>query len=163
MRFIIGSISLKKIIKNAEKDIGVCPLVCFCWEFRLFPDIINSSAVQVFVHKSTPASLIISLGKILGRGITENCDLTNENDWKRKRKHSKLRKPRCLTHFTWAKKKHLMFWRAAGAVTNVLGRWLATVSKGPTGSGARCWVLDPPCVCTAREVLTCFVLCLSVA
>jgi hypothetical protein len=35
--------------------------------------------MKVFVHKSTLASLIISLGKILGREITENVDLANEN------------------------------------------------------------------------------------
>ena len=54
------------------------------------------------------ASLIISLGKIPGRGITQNSGLINKRIMKKGRgKFNKLNELGCLTHPNWENKKHL--------------------------------------------------------
>lgn len=83
--------------------------------------------MEVFVHKS--ALLILSLGKILERRITESSDLTNEIYKKWKGKHNKLKKPHCLTHFHWASNKHPESCRAAAAAPSVLGRRLGPYQR----------------------------------
>lgn len=55
---------IERCLGPAHWSVFAGNLGCF-----LFSPIINSSARKVFVHKSMP--LIISLGKISGRGITE--------------------------------------------------------------------------------------------
>lgn len=77
--------------------------------------------MKVFLHKSLSASRIISLGKIPGRGITENVCLINERIMKNGRgKCNKWNELGFLTHFNGENKKHLTSSRAEIMVINVI-------------------------------------------